>query len=172
MTRKILTLVGPDRPGLVNLLADRVRQRHGNWLTSRMIRLAGQFSGIVEVDLPSGKSDALLDDLDDLKEAGFALLLLDGGAPAPADTGTCWQISLQGNDRPGIVQEVSRAVASAQGNVEEWASQVVSAPMTGAPRFELEGLVRLPADADPESLRQALEDISSDLAVDIQLDKA
>ena len=171
MNRYILTLLGPDRTGLVRLVADEVRQRGGNWRTSRMIRLAGHFAGIVEFDLPAAEAPRLQDALGVLREGGFSVTLL-GGDGHEAQGGTLWQIDLQGNDRPGIVHEVSRAVAEAGGNVEEWESRVTSAPMTGQPLFELAGTVRLPGDADPETLRAALEALGADLAVGIQLSTA
>lgn len=172
MPRCILTLLGPDQPGIVSLLADRVRQRGGNWLNSRMIRLAGQFSGILEVDLPGGGGEGMAEALEDLRQAGYAVSLKEADAASAPLDGPPWRIRLQGNDRPGIVHEVSRAVAAVGGNVEEWESRVTSAPMSGGALFELDGLVRLPGGCDADALRQALESISADLAVDITLEQA
>ena len=171
MNRYILTLLGPDRTGLVRQVADEVRQRGGNWRTSRMIRLAGHFAGIVEFDLPADQAASLEASLAGLRQGGFNVTLLGGDGSEPRG-GTLWQIDLQGNDRPGIVHEVSRAVAEAGGNVEEWESRVTSAPMTGQPLFELAGTVRLPEGTDPDGLRQALEALGADLAVDIRLNTA
>src|SRR4051812_3506563 len=39
----VMTIIGPDRPGLVELLASLVAEHGGNWLESRMSHLAGQF---------------------------------------------------------------------------------------------------------------------------------
>ena len=55
----VLTLIGPDRPGLVELLAQTVSAHEGNWLESRMSRLAGQFAGILHVEVPENQSEAL-----------------------------------------------------------------------------------------------------------------
>ena len=52
MASLILTIVGPDRPGLVRALSEAVAARGGSWLESRMARLAGQFAGIVLVEAP------------------------------------------------------------------------------------------------------------------------
>ena len=52
MASLILTVVGPDRPGLVRAIAEAVAARGGSWLESRMARLAGQFAGIVLVEAP------------------------------------------------------------------------------------------------------------------------
>ena len=52
MTDLVLTLIGPDRPGLVESLAKRVTAHGGNWVESRMAHLAGQFAGILRVEVP------------------------------------------------------------------------------------------------------------------------
>jgi len=49
----VLTLIGPDRPGLVESVAARVAAHGGNWLESRMAHLAGQFAGILRVEVPA-----------------------------------------------------------------------------------------------------------------------
>ena len=69
MASLILTVVGPDRPGLVRALAEAVAARSGSWLESRMARLAGQFAGIVLLEAP----DSLLDDLRALESQGLRI---------------------------------------------------------------------------------------------------
>ena len=49
MTDLVLTLIGPDRPGLVEAVAEVVAAHGGNWLESRMARLAGKFAGILRI---------------------------------------------------------------------------------------------------------------------------
>ena len=49
MTEWILTLIGPDRPGLVEAVAEQVVASGGNWMASRMARLGGKFAGIAQV---------------------------------------------------------------------------------------------------------------------------
>jgi glycine cleavage system regulatory protein len=89
MASLILTVVGPDRPGLVRALAEAVAARNGSWLESRMARLAGQFAGIVLVEAP----DALLDDLRTLENQGLRITVQSGtqeagttGTPTPPTT--------------------------------------------------------------------------------------
>ena len=55
MTQLLLTAVGADRSGLVSDLSEIVAHYDGNWLDSRMARLAGAFAGIVLVDIKSSK---------------------------------------------------------------------------------------------------------------------
>ena len=60
----VMTVLGNDRPGLVSSLADTVASHGGNWLESRMARLAGQFAGIVRIECPSETADALVFEID------------------------------------------------------------------------------------------------------------
>ena len=40
----VLTVIGKDRPGIVELLSQIVAAHEGNWLESRMAHLAGEFA--------------------------------------------------------------------------------------------------------------------------------
>lgn len=168
MLRHVLTLIGPDRPGIISSLSEGVRDLGGNWRASRLARLAGQFAGVVEFDLPESRAADLESLLGHLRTGGLAVNV-HRGETVVASEGSLWHIDLLGNDRPGIVREVSRAVASAGGNIEDWESRVNSSPMSGTPLFELQGSVRLPDHADPAHLRRALEALGADLSVDIRL---
>ena len=56
----VMTVIGPDRPGLVESIAETVASHEGNWVESRMANLGGQFAGILRVELPADKQVALL----------------------------------------------------------------------------------------------------------------
>jgi glycine cleavage system regulatory protein len=84
MAALILTVIGPDRPGLVRALSEAVAARGGSWLESRMARLAGQFAGIVLVDAP----ESLREDLRALEGQGLRITVQGAGAgPAVAGPG-------------------------------------------------------------------------------------
>ena len=55
----VMTVIGADRPGLVQLVATQVAEHGGNWLESRMCRLGGQFAGILRVEVPTAQRDEL-----------------------------------------------------------------------------------------------------------------
>ena len=48
----ILTVIGDDRPGLVERLASAISRHDGNWLESSMSHLSGKVAGIVSIELP------------------------------------------------------------------------------------------------------------------------
>ncbi|HAW24640.1 MAG TPA: glycine cleavage system protein R, partial [Pseudomonas sp.] len=44
MDHLVLTVIAEDQPGLVECLAKCIAEHGGNWLESRMSRMAGQFA--------------------------------------------------------------------------------------------------------------------------------
>ncbi|RLM48637.1 glycine cleavage system protein R, partial [Halobellus sp. Atlit-31R] len=63
MDHLVLTVIAPDQPGLVDRIAQCIATHGGNWLESRMSRMAGQFAGILKVAVPAEGYDALVDGL-------------------------------------------------------------------------------------------------------------
>jgi glycine cleavage system regulatory protein len=168
----VMTVIGPDRPGLVELVTANVVDHGGNWLESRMCRLGGQFAGIVRVEVPSEKSDALLDTLSKLEKDGLHISARKETAPAEPTRGTVAVLELVGQDRPGILHQISRVLAQHSVNVEELSSDRVNAPMDGSMLFQARVSVLLPASVSISQLRSELEKIATDLMVDVQLNPA
>jgi glycine cleavage system regulatory protein len=162
----VMTVLGNDRPGLVNSLADTVASHGGNWLESRMARLAGQFAGIVRIECPSETADALINELQTPGNSGLTILAVRQQAQEPLPRRTL-AVEVVGNDRPGIVRELSAAVASAGGNIEELTTDLESAPMSGQPMFRAHGVISIPENAEPAALTAAIESLGNDLTVDI-----
>ena len=68
-THLVLTIIGTDRPGLVQLVAGRVADHGGNWLESRLCHLGGQFAGIARVEVPGERVAGLQQALQHLLRA-------------------------------------------------------------------------------------------------------
>lgn len=168
----VMTVIGPDRPGLVELVTANVVDHGGNWLESRMCRLGGQFAGIVRVEVPSEKSDSLLATLAKLEKDGLHISARKEASTSPAARGTVAVLELVGQDRPGILHQISRILAQYHVNVEELSSDRVNAPMDGSMLFQARVSVLLPPDVSLAQLRGELEKIASDLMVDVQLNPA
>lgn len=163
----ILTVAGPDRPGLVESVAAAVAAHGGNWLESRLIHLGGYFAGVVRVDVPAASHGALRSELDGLAARGLTVNLLP--AVAVAEPGREVTVTVTGLDHPGIVSQITAAVARAGLNVEEFTSEVVSAPMSGEPLFTATARLSGPKDADLGTLRGNLEKLSAELMVETVL---
>jgi glycine cleavage system regulatory protein len=169
MTDLVLTLIGPDRPGLVEAVAEVVATQGGNWLESRMAHMAGKFAGILRVEVPTGKAHPLLAALAELEVRGLKIVGESSSEVAPSVAGRSLDLELVGLDRPGIVREISQLLASSGANVEELSSDRTSAPMSGEMLFMAKARVRLPSSADLATLRSALERLASDLMIEIRL---
>jgi glycine cleavage system regulatory protein len=171
MTDLVLTLIGPDRPGLVESLAGRVAAHGGNWLESRMAHLAGQFAGILHVELPAERVAGLRAALAELEAQGIRLAA-EGGAAAAASDAQVLELELVGQDHPGIVRDVSEVLRRHGVNIEELTTDRASAPMAGGQLFSARARLHVPAEADTEELRRDLETIADDLMVELSLVRA
>lgn len=167
LTPLVMTIIGPDRTGLVESVARVVAEHGGNWLESRMSRLGGEFAGILRIELPADKRQSLLDALQKLQGAGLTVVVRPGDAKGQAATGRQTKLEIIGHDRPGIVREITHALARADVNVEEFSSEIVSAPMSGETLFKADACLQLPENCDVAALKTELEKIAADLLVDI-----
>lgn len=168
----VFTFIGTDKPGLVERLAHTVSQHGGNWLESRMSQLAGQFAGVVQVEIPPPRRQTLREALLDL--AGSGLTIVVAADSETADTSDCRQLRLSiiGGDRPGIVREVASALALHHINVREMDTTITSAPMTAEPLFEALAEIDVPRSLDLAELNEQLDAIADALTVDIALEES
>jgi glycine cleavage system regulatory protein len=162
-----MTLIGPDRTGLVESVARVVADHGGNWLESRLCRLGGEFAGVLRIELPVEKRQALLDALQTLQGRGLTVVVRPDEAAVPLVPGRQVKLEVVGHDRPGIVRQIAHALAGAGVNVEEFSSECVSAPMSGETLFKAAARLHLPDGCDAAALKKELEQIAADLLVDI-----
>jgi glycine cleavage system regulatory protein len=170
-TTLVLTVIGNDRAGLVKALADVIEQGGGNWERSHLSELAGKFAGIVTVTVAPDRADALRSALAPL-EGLLEVAVHDGAATDTAGTADVrreLRIELLGNDRPGIVGAVSGVLARHHLSVADLQSLTRDAPMAGGRLFEASALVTVPAEVDLDALRTDLEQLASEIQVDLTL---
>ena len=161
----VMTIIGPDRTGLVESVARAVADHGGNWLESRMCRLGGEFAGILRIEIPAEKKSALLAALQ--KIPGLNVIVRDAESKNSPANARQTKLEIVGSDRPGIVREITSALARANVNVEEFSSEVVSAPMSGETLFKASARLQLPEHCDLAALKKDLEKIAADLLVDV-----
>lgn len=168
MTQLVLTAVGDDREGLVSALSQVVESRGGNWLDSEFARLAGKFAGVVLVDLPAERVAAFTDDAEGLRESvGWKVDVTPAGSGG--GEGHEVRVHLVGADRPGMVRQISGALAEQHASITRFHSWTRDAPQGGGQLFEAEAVVTLPVGAEVELVRAALEPIADELLVDLEL---
>ena len=168
MATLILSVIGSDRPGLTQALAGAVLAAGGNWLESHLSRLGGLYVGSVLVELESGRVDALRAAVREVDAQGLEVRI----APAVEGAGAAGEavdLSLVGQDRPGIVHQVTGALSAAGANIEAFDTHISVEPHSGAPLFHMDARLRLPPALKAEAVQAALEAISAEIMVDISL---
>ena len=169
MADLVLTLLGPDKPGLVELVADVIVAHGGNWLESRMSHLAGKFAGILRAELPAERVAAATAALQALEGRGLRVTVETAAHAQTAPAANDMELELIGLDRPGIVREISQLLAGNGVNVEELTTNRVSAPMSAEMLFQARAHVRVSPSTDVAKLRVELERLASDLVVEVKL---
>lgn len=166
----IVTMLGTDRPGLVEALAGEVARLDGNWLESRMAHLAGKFAGILRVQVPSGRVDDLIAAVRRLERDDLSIVVEGSGVtPSPEAAARTLELDLVGLDRAGIVRDISGVLLRHGANVEELTTDCTSAPMSGEMLFRARMRLSVAPGADLSALRADLERFATDLMVELRL---
>ena len=166
----VLTVLGADRPGLVESIARVVAEHGANWVESRMAHLAGHFAGILRVEVDAAQAESLAAALRALADSGLESIVHPDVAPLTPSRQPLVHLDLVGQDRPGIVREISRVLVAHGVNVEELQTECVAAAESGVSLFRAAAKLRLPAGVSETALRSALEAVAGDLMVDFELE--
>ena len=166
----VLTVVSDDHPGIVELLSDVIAGYDGNWTESSMMSLAGKFAGILLVQVPESRADEFVAAVGALDKRGLEIVAQRSTAGAEVDAAREYSIELMGQDRPGIVHEITEVLARHDVNVQELETTVQSASMSGETLFIAHARIFVPEEASLEALQDELEDLANELMVDIELE--
>ena len=173
MSKLVLTVVGDDRAGLVQSLAHVVSEHGGNWETSELAELAGAFAGIVLVSVPDARLAELNGALQNLD--GLLRVTVHGSGAQDADRqvvarpGRRFAFSVLGNDRPGIVRDVTGILTRHGITIDLFSSETRDAPMAGGTLFEATVTARVPDETDVAQAIADLEQLAGEIQVDLSL---
>src|SRR5215207_3845670 len=166
-TSLVVTVMGPDRPGIVRLLADRAERFGANWAASRLSRLAGEFAGMVHFEVPRQNADALAAALGSLESSGLKLVVAKSDASqAPAGQRGI-ELELVGDDRVGIVSNLTRILAESGVSIEHIHTEIVGTTSTAAKTFKVAAHLLVPNSLSADELRRRLEPVASEMKLDI-----
>lgn len=166
----LVTFIGDDRPGLVEQLSRVIENNGGNWHESRLSQLGGKFAGLIRVSLPADQGQTLETDLSALATSGLSVRVTPSKEKRPSVPGRNITLAVLGPDRPGIVREISRALARREINVLEMHSQVISAPMSAEMIFSAHIDAWIPETTDTDDLADTLDEIANQMTLEIDLE--
>lgn len=161
----IVTIIGQDKPGLVDTLAKQVYAHRGNWLASNFAQMAGQFAGFVEVQVPNEQHDALILGLNNIE--GIQVQSVSASKNNSVTPTQSMVIDVMGNDKTGIVQELTTVLHQFNLNIKRMDSCCESAPNWGSLMFKANIIIDVPENFDTDALTDALENVANDLVVDL-----
>ena len=167
----VVTIIGPDRRGLVANITEKIVAHNANIEESRMARLGGEFAVLMLLSISDSKRHSLLEELGKLsvnqvqvfvKETDFSRQkVFEGYVP--------YVISVIGADHEGIVHHVAEYLAELRIQVDDMETHVTKAPVTGTPLFSMLAEVQSPPEISLSQLRDKLEKLGDHLGVDISV---
>lgn len=168
-----LTLIGTDRPGLIDRVATVAAEHGANWLESHMANLAGRFAGIVHLEVEAARVDGLRRDFEALARDGLELTLVDADAtvaePVP---GTLLSLDITGHDHPGIVRAIAHALAELGVSIDALETRREHASWSGESLFRAEAVLRLPEALGVDAVQACIEALSGEIMVDARVGEA
>lgn len=170
-TAIVLTIIADDRPGIIEAVSSTLKKHNGNWTKSSMSSLAGQFAGILLASVPEEQTEACHAALKALEADGLRIIIRVSNDEVPAERAREFSIQLVGNDRPGIVHDITSILADHKVSVTGLETSVEGASMGGGELFRATAELMVPEGSDILALERNIEALANDLMVDIKLVK-
>jgi glycine cleavage system regulatory protein/folate-dependent phosphoribosylglycinamide formyltransferase PurN len=164
----VVTVMGPDRPGIVARLADVAHRFGANWAASRLSRMAGEFAGTVHLEVPPDRAEALAVALRELQTAGLQIAIAQSASGGPAAGWRGVALDLIGADRAGIVSQLTRRLAERGVSIEQLQTDQAVAD-DGSVRFKVSAHLLVPQAVSNDTLRADLEGLANEMTLDIAL---
>ncbi|KJF93129.1 amino acid-binding protein [Photobacterium angustum] len=165
MKQLIITVIGKDKTGLVEQLSDTVYNNHANWLKSSLTQLSGQFAGIVQVEVSPQHIQQLSDALSQI--SGLQIHIVEAQIKASSQQ-QMQKLTVTGNDRLGIVKDVTTHLHQLGINIYKLKTKTESAPNWGYPIFTAQFQLDLPTDLTIDTVQEQLELLADDLTIDVE----
>lgn len=167
----VFTFISDDHPGVIEDISRTVADHGGNWLESEMCQLAGKFAGIIRVNAPEQNIHRLGNALQQHSAKGLKITLEQGANEQPEKTvAQLLTLSIIGLDRPGILHEVTFALAEHSINISQMSTELTHAPMAGEALFNANARIEVPESVNLQVLQEQLESVANALTVDIALE--
>ena len=166
----VLTVIAKDQPGIIQTVSGVLAKHGGSWSQSSMSTLAGQFAGILLATVPEKEASRCLEDLRGLESKGLHVIAHRSSETGTETDANQYELELMGNDRPGIIHDITSILANHGINVKDLETVVEGAAMGGGDLFKAWIRLEVPPAADIDKLESELEDTANELMVDIRLE--
>jgi len=168
-TDVLISVVGRDRPGIVESVTRSMVGQRGNVLESRLAKLGGEFAGFFLVRLDEGRVEALDQALAaDSDGLDIRVRVLESDSDSPHG-GVPYRLVVSGADHEGIIHDFGALLARSGVNIANMRTVVKPSPITGTPLFSMRATLEVPLTVPLKVLRADLEAICEAEAVEAEL---
>jgi glycine cleavage system transcriptional repressor len=176
MRQALVTIVGPDRPGIVHLVSKVLASQGCRILSVSQTTLLGQFAGLFAADVPETMTYESLG-------REFSRCLegqnLSHWIAPPADDGDQvktesepYVLTIVGPDRLEVIPEVTKTVAAFEANIDNLRAVTIDNGNNGngpASPLAIVFEITVPAVTQKNVFRQALSLVAEELGIEISL---
>lgn len=167
----VFSLLGPDRTGLVDRVAQTLAKHHANLEDSRMAVLGGEFSMMFLCSVDPASEAPLKGALEAVAQELDLLILSKTTTMRKSHSGMMpLQVAVRGADHEGIVHDLVHHLVEQGVSVDNLESQLVNAPYSGVPLFEMQMRISAPASVSLAALRRKLQAVGDELNVDVEIE--
>lgn len=168
MIELVLTIIGRDRAGVVAELADVVRFHDANWKRSELAEISGTFAGVVIVDVDDDRADELLTNLLILRHQGLHITAEQIEEINEAPDAQEVRLRFTGDDRPGIVHEISTTLSKFGVSISRLGSAIDTSGVGN--QFEITTQLVLPPEVDLDAVLEAINTLTDDIGIALHIE--
>ena len=162
----LISVLGDDKPGLLDSLSEIIVSNDGDWIESNMFTVEAKFAGILRVNVPSKNAEKLMKQLVSSK-LGLQIAC-EETAPVRLSDFKSYNIELIGQNHVGIINKLSHALTyDLKANVEGIKTEVIDSSMAGEQLFKAQINLHLPMSIDERLIKDKLELIADEMMVEI-----
>jgi len=163
----ILSVIGPDKSGIVSDVSKFVKSCSGNIEKSRMIRLEDYFTIMVQINIQKDEIKNLEQNLTNYSNYTFSIHDLE--STDNNNNEDVHIVHLNGIDNEGIVYKITNELAKLNINIEELETNLDNAPMSGLSLFSLKAKISH-SKLNLEALEKSMDKLAAELDVNINIE--
>ena len=162
----LISVLGDDKPGLLDSLSEIIVSNDGDWIESNMSTVEAKFAGILRINVPSKNASKLMKELTSSK-LGLQIAC-EETAPVTFSDFKSYNIELIGQNHVGIINKLSHVLTyELKANVEGIKTEIIEASMSGEQLFKAQITLHLPKSVDERLIKDKLELIADEMMVEI-----
>jgi glycine cleavage system transcriptional repressor len=167
----VISALGPDRPGIVDILSGAILDHGCNIVDSRMTVLGGEFAILLMVEGPWNTLAKVENGLPELEqELGMTIIAKRTEGRPQGQNLLPYAVEVVALDHPGIVKQLASFFSQRNINIEDLATTSYAAAHTGTPMFAVNMTVGIPSGLHLGTLRDEFMEYCDSLNLDAVLE--